>query len=96
MKNIVKIINQLQYKISIVSNDEFKNIINYFLNNNQALLSGIINDIDDNNNLVYYNNVEISSTFTKKYLEKLNFSWPEIDNKYLKKYFKYLKEINFI
>ena len=96
MKNIIKIINDCDYKIKTISNEEFKKRINYFLNNNQESLSGIINDLDNNNNLLYKNNVILSSTFTKKYLEKLIFSWPEIDINYLIKYFKYLKDINFI
>jgi len=97
--NILKIINILNdygLEINVVDNDEFMKIVDISLKNDKNSLSGIINDFDIDKKLVYDSNVKLNNDFTNKYLKKLSFSWPEIDEKYIYQYLDYLKTINYL
>ena len=63
-------------------------------------LKGIINDLvyDENNLLtINYNfTVNVQSEYSKNYLHLLNFDWPIIDEEYLLKILKHMKDVNFI
>ena len=73
-------------KLTEILNDDFK----------KEILSGIIHDIDSNKQLIYTSNIRIEYEFTEKYLEKIGFSWKEIDKEYILKYMNYFKRIGFI
>ena len=70
----------------IILNDDFK----------KEILSGIIHDIDSKKQLIYTSNIRIDYEFSEKYLEKIGFSWKEIDKEYILKYMDYFKRIGFI
>ena len=79
--------------INIISKDEFSKHIAKISKNksSSASLSGIINDLSPKNELDYKSNIKITSDFTKAFLYHNDFTWPTIDNNYLKKYIQYLK-----
>ena len=88
---------KLGIPIKLVSDEEFKTILTQLLQNpdKKAYLEGIINDLSPDKKLVYESEVKIKSDFTKVLLEKMGFSWPIIDERYLKNYFKYLADIGY-
>ena len=59
-------------------------MVNSKIKNNSSSISGIINDLKDNNVLSYESNIKIYSEFTRAFLYSLGFSWPIIDNNYIK------------
>ena len=98
VKKLVEIINQLGVKIEEIEDSEFKKKLISLSKNKEKkkLISGIINDLNANKDLIYKTNIKINSDFTMEYLRKLNFEWPNINKKYLKKYIDYFKNINFL
>ena len=62
----------------------------------KEILSGIIHDIDSKKQLIYTSNVRVKYEFSEKYLEKIGFTWKEIDREYILKYMDYFKRIGFI
>ncbi len=98
LKDLVKIFNHLGLNIDVVDTNTFNQKIKKLSKNeiSKNVLSGIINDFDENKKLVYNTNIKIKNDFTNNYLKKIYFRWPKIGEKYLNKYVIYLKSIGFI
>ena len=91
-------IKELGINIKIVSNSEFSDIIKEIINNPEKkhYISGIINDLTKDKKLEYKSNIKVESNFTKEFLHKTGFEWPNIDINYIRKYFKYLIDIGYL
>ena len=96
--NLLKMIKELGINIKIVSNSEFSDIIKEIINNPEKkhYISGIINDLTKDKKLEYKSNIKVESNFTKEFLHKTGFEWPNIDINYIRKYFKYLIDIGYL
>ena len=88
-------LKDLKHPIKVVDEETFKNIIKSILNdeNKKDILSNLANDFGKNLSLNYESNIKITSEFTIKFLDKLNFSWPEINAKYLTNILELLKKV---
>ena len=60
--------------------------------NKKNVLTGIINDLDQNYLLHYTSNVHILSEFSRAILHRIGFRWPSIDALYIKRYVEYLRK----
>lgn len=97
MQRLLEEMQKMNIPIQIVSSNDFKDIINNLLKdeNKKEYLQGIINDFDENQELAYESNIKIKSEFTKEFLKEIGFNWPYINTTYLKNYFKYLSDIGY-
>ena len=95
---LIKILNSLHIPMEIVSSDEFNKRVESLSKNEDKKynLSGIINDFDKNKKLKYTTNIKIKNDFTNKILKNLSFKWPKINEKYIKRYVRYLKSIGYL
>ena len=96
LTDTVKYMNEYGLDIKFINNKSFLEVINTTLQENKSILSGIINDFDDNKKLVYESNVSLNNTFTNSVLSKIGFNWPKIEKKYIFKYLDYLKNIGYL
>lgn len=101
IKDIINVLKDFNYNITPMDDETFKEYILKVADSseNSNQLKGIINDIsfDNSDEVLNYNfSVDISSEFTNKYLNLLDFKWPELDKDYLTKIFKYMKKVKFI
>ena len=98
IKKVLEILNTLGEEIRFVSDDEFKEKINLALKDPilKNDISGIITDLDENKLLNLINYIIPNCDFTNKYLQKIGFKWPKIDETYIKKYIEYFKNIKYI
>jgi len=73
--------------IKIVSDDEFKNILNRNLqiSTNKDIISYITNDLDKNKKLIYTSNIKIKNEVSQIFLKNIKFRWNKIDKKYINK-----------
>lgn len=86
----INIFNNSNKKINIVDEKTFiRNIDKIIKSKNSDILSGIINDFDENRKLIYESKIKLNSDFTINYLENINFKWPIISETYLNKFLKY-------
>lgn len=92
------ILKKLGINVKIVSSDEFLKIIDEILNDKDktSILQGIIRDFDSDRKLIYDSNIKITENFTKSFLKKIDFEWPEIDIEYIRKYLEYLIGIGYL
>lgn len=92
--NIVK----LRTKFDIVSNDEFIDKLNQILKKDNAvkLLAGILRDLDSDKKLKFETKIKVKSEFSIKYLQKIGFIWPKIDENYLNKFLDYFSSIGYM
>lgn len=97
ISDFIKYLRKIYIDIKPVKEFEFKEKIETILKEgNSDILSGIINDLDNNKKLMYNSKVNIMSEFTKGFLYKIGFEWPIIDEKYVEKYIKYLTKVKFL
>lgn len=96
--NLINIFSNLGYPLIGVSEQEFAQKIDEFLQNDELKdsISGIIPDLDSKKNLNLISNVLPDATFTTQYLKTLGFEWPIIDSNYITKYLEYFKNIGYI
>ena len=73
--------------IKVVSNEEFKNILNRNLqiSTNKDIISYITNDLDKNKKLIYTSNIKIKNKISESFLKNAKFKWHKIDKKYISK-----------
>jgi len=98
MDNLVLILKKLNINIDILTDDEFASLLTKLLKDSvkKNYASGIINDLSSDKKLSYESNVNVKSNFSIRFLEKIGFTWPEIDENYIIKYVKYIRKNNFI
>lgn len=79
-----------KYKIDIVSDLEFRNIINNMLKNDEKkyVLSHILNDLNSDHKLIYDTPIKIENNFSQAFFHKIGFSWPIITKKYIENLIK--------
>ena len=97
---LLEALKKINIDIDILNSSSFNDYILSLSKTEKNALKGIINDLvyDENNLLtINYNfTVNIHSEYTKNYLHLLNFDWPIIDNEYLLKILKHMKDVDFI
>ena len=98
MEQLVSILMKQNYPISFVSSDVFHQKIKMVLQDSaqKDILFGIVNDFNLEDDINYTSSIELSSDFTKAFLQKLDFDWPKIDEHYIQQYIQYFKNINLI
>ena len=91
-------LSTLNIEMLPVSNKMMSYIITGMLadDENKHLISGIVQDLDSNKNLVYTSRIKLDASFTIQYLNKIGFKWNAIDINYIVKCINYFKKIKFI
>lgn len=95
LKPLLNVLKKSNYNLKIISNDEFKNIINSLLSNKKKknILNLLINDFDSDLHLSYKTGIIIKSDFSVEYLNKIGFKWPKIKKDYLMEFIKLIKRV---
>ncbi|MBP3597342.1 MAG: amino acid adenylation domain-containing protein [Clostridia bacterium] len=95
IKDLLNIFEKIYFRIEPVSSAEFKFLIDSILKSNthSDYLNGLISDFDNHGKLDYEQKIEVSSIFSNNYLKLVNFEWPNIDEKYITNFFKYLNNL---
>ena len=100
---VFKILEGLKHfdiNIDILNSKDFNNYILNLSKTKKNSIKGIINDLNyDENNLLTINynfTVNIKSKYTTNYLHLLNFDWPVLEDEYILKILKHMKDVNFI
>ena len=79
-----------KYKFKIVSDLEFRNIINTMLKNDEKkyIISYILNDLNSEHKLIYDTPIKIENSFSQAFFHKIGFLWPIITKKYIENLIK--------
>ena len=93
MNTLINYFKDRLIHINLINSDLFSQNIKKLLktDNKKDILSGIINDIDANYKIQYSSEIPTISEFSKYFLYKFGFTWPEIDENYIEKYINYIK-----
>ena len=84
IKELLKVMKELNNEIQIIPNEEFKrNIKNILKSKKSYLLNTLINDLDKDLNLNYDSKITLNSKHSIELLEMYGFKWPKIDKRYL-------------
>lgn len=81
MTDLIKMSNQ---NFQIIDDEKFTQI----LLDNISKYMYLVNDIDENNKLVYESKIKIKCSNTKRFMEKIGFEWKKIDKEYIMKLLK--------
>ena len=95
---LIRCVNELGFNVSVVTGNEFAEALRETLKEAgmEHIFETFINDMDENEHLVYESNIHIENGFTEQYLDLIGFRWKEIDKEYLKKYFCYLIKTGYL
>ncbi len=87
INDLYNILSKLNISVKIVDEETFKKKLKKWLydNSKSDKVSVFLNDLDNNNKLVYKTNLITTNKFTLRFLELADFSWPEIDINYIRK-----------
>ena len=96
MNKLIQLFVDYGLNMKIIPEKEFLKIVDKFLEKDQNVISGIINDFDTNKKLVYDSNIIFENKFTNEFLSKLSFKWPSIGRTYIFKYLTYIKKLGLI
>ena len=93
-----KVFNSIGINLKHITKKEMTNLLEKYMNqeNGYQKIQGLILDINKNKEIEYKPNTIVKSEFTIESLKRLRFKWPKITKKYIKKYIKYLYNINFL
>ena len=96
MDKLIDIFVDYGIDMKILPEDEFLKVVDEFLEKDKNVLSGIINDFNEDKKLVYDSNIVLQNDFTNEFLAKLDFEWIQIGKVYLFRYLDYLKSLGYI
>lgn len=101
IQHVLTCLKKIGINIETISEKDFESYILKLSKDEKSrkTLKGIINDIsftDNNLSLDYGFTVNVSSKFTINTLAKLGFTWPEVDDLYLKKLLDHMRKVKFI
>lgn len=94
IKNMVEMIRKTGIKIKVLDEEKY----NEYIENKakQNMLSGLVIYLDETGELAYKSLINVDSKISQKYLAKLGFEWPEINEEYIKKLIDYIKKEKYI
>lgn len=97
-EELIRKLAKLGIVLDFVDDTDFSKRVKFLAQNENTknLVTGIINDFSKNKKIEYVTNIKMDNTFTNKYLKRLLFRWPKINEKYILKYISYLKSIKYI
>ena len=97
---VLECMKEIGINIDIMNSSDFNNYILSLSKTKKEAIKGIINDLNyDENHLltVNYNfTVNVKSEFTKEYLHLLGFDWPVLDEVYVLKVLRHMRDVGFI
>lgn len=92
IEKLLKIINEFEDAIRVVSEEEFKRKIKSIIKSSDSeKITHLINDLDKELNLNYDSKIRIDSKHSIELLDIYGFKWPQIDKKYLNNILKLIK-----
>lgn len=96
--DLIHIFKNLNYDTKILSGNSFKKQIIALSKQypEENILKGIVNDIDETSGLTFSSTVKQENSNTNYYLNKLNFTWPNVDDNYITKIIKYMEKNKYI
>lgn len=90
---IVDLVNAFEkFGISMIfaTDEQINSRITKMANTSASNLKGVVVDITENKKLNYVTDVEVKLDYTVKLLNLVGFSWPKIDDEYLRKYIEHI------
>lgn len=98
VKELLNILKEIGFNVNLLSGTQFKkDILDLSIKYpEENILKGIVNDLDDNTGLSFSSTVQQKNTNTNYYLNKLGFTWPNIDKNYIIKIIEHMKKNKYI
>lgn len=98
VSELIELFSRMGIEIEVLDNVEFEKLIKNTLANklHKEKMYGIINDIDQNNQLKFNTSVFLDSKYTIDYLNRIGFEWPKINIEYIEKILNHMKDVKYI
>ncbi len=96
MDRFVELSRELGMTMDIVSGTDFAAALREAAKKTDTayIFEAFINDMNEQEELVYDANIRIENEFTVKYLNALGFDWEQIDYEYIQKWVQYFRNLN--
>ena len=96
--NVIAILNNLGYKMSMVSDKFFANKVKKFLKDEKlkSQISGLIPDLNKNKTLSVVAKTLPNAYFSSQFLKTIGFEWPMIDKDYIEQFLDYFNKLGYL
>lgn len=90
--------NKLGCELKTIDGNEFTEILRQTAKQSgmEYIFETFINDMNEEDKLVYDSNIRLENDFTVEYLKRLGFEWSDIDFDYIKIYVDYFRSIGYL
>lgn len=96
MERLISLMNEYGLKMDILPEKDFLSTVDKALSTDENILSGIINDFNEDKRIVYDSNIILNNDFSNEFLAGLSFHWCKIGKIYLFRYLDYLKSLGYL
>lgn len=97
IEKLINILSKNEIKIIPINENKFNEIfenIRKTKSTNKNII-GVLQEWIKDKSFKYFYNIKFNSEFTDKYLNELNFKWPNLEDEYFSKYINYFKKIGY-
>jgi thioester reductase-like protein len=93
----IEYFNSLDCHLEVIGGTEFTDMLIQSAKDTgtEYIFETFINDMNDDNQLVYDSNIKIENNFTENYLRMLGFEWSNIGLDYIQKYVLYFRKLGY-
>lgn len=98
ISSIVQTANEIGIDIVPLPDRLMSDVISSILSDDSraCIISNILEDLNDDNKLLYTSSIELRNDFTENYLKNCGFRWKKLDKNYIIKLLNYFKNIGLI
>lgn len=98
MKSLIEYFSDLGVRIQVLNNTEMASLVKYKVKDVSLrdALAGLLVYLNERGELAYSAKIRVNSERTVHYLQKLGFSWPQIDYDYISRLWIHMRETNFL
>ena len=95
---MLEIFAELGIDMKVVDGQEFYETIRATMKQpgQEFIYETLQGDMDRNGRLLYDSNIHIENAFTVWFMRKVGFEWNEIDERYVKGYLEYFRELGYL
>ncbi len=96
MDKFVELANEMGIPMQVIPGKTFAEALREIAKNSETayIFEAFINDMDEQEKLVYDTNIRIENEFTVQYLNALGFDWSQIDYEYVQKWVQYFRNLH--
>lgn len=95
---LLDVLHKMKVKMEVVDGKRFNELLNQEARDKgtEYIYQAFQNDMNEEGKLVYDSNIRIINDFTIWFMKKTGFEWPQTDERYIRGYINYFRELGYL